>query len=227
MELSNLAPLLPGPLRSDVEGNGDTSLQTANADFETFLTLLTAQLRNQDPLSPLDSTEFIAQLASFSGVEQQIATNERLDNLLSQSLGGDIASFAGWIGREVSVKDGAFRATGGEVRFKVPESTNAGAIRATVIDEGGVELARLNVSTDASGFASWDGRDATGIPVVGPTLRISLSYIEGGTVVREELAEVPRPVIGLRGTQDGILLDLEDGGAVGPEDVVRVSTEAT
>ena len=47
-------------------------------DFETFLKLLTAQLRNQDPLQPMDSTEFVAQLASFSAVEQQVRANDRL-----------------------------------------------------------------------------------------------------------------------------------------------------
>ena len=50
-------------------------------DFETFLSLLTAQLRNQDPLKPMESTEFVAQLASFSAVEQQVRTNDRLDEL--------------------------------------------------------------------------------------------------------------------------------------------------
>ena len=57
----------------------DQSAAAAAADFETFLSLLTTQLRNQDPLKPLDSTEFVAQLASFSAVEQQINTNAKLD----------------------------------------------------------------------------------------------------------------------------------------------------
>ena len=51
-------------------------------DYDMFLRLMTAQLKNQDPLQPLDGTEFVAQLAQFSGVEQQIKTNERLDFLL-------------------------------------------------------------------------------------------------------------------------------------------------
>jgi flagellar basal-body rod modification protein FlgD len=51
------------------------------ADFQSFLRLLTAQLRNQDPLSPLDSTQFVAQLASFSTVEQLASANTRLDKI--------------------------------------------------------------------------------------------------------------------------------------------------
>ena len=60
-----------------------TATSTLSGDFNTFLKLLTTQLENQDPLQPMDSTEFIAQLASFSSVEQQIGTNTRLDEMLS------------------------------------------------------------------------------------------------------------------------------------------------
>ncbi len=58
----------------------DQAPQTkSEQDFQTFLKLLTAQMRNQDPLEPLDATQFVAQLASFSSVEQQIETNAKLD----------------------------------------------------------------------------------------------------------------------------------------------------
>ena len=50
-------------------------------DFQTFLKLLTAQMRHQDPLEPLDSTQFVAQLAAFSSVEQQIETNTKLETI--------------------------------------------------------------------------------------------------------------------------------------------------
>lgn len=59
-------------------------------EFETFLTLLTAQIKNQDPLAPLDSTQFVEQLATFSALELQVETNQKLDQityLLNQQLG--------------------------------------------------------------------------------------------------------------------------------------------
>ena len=52
---------------------------TAKADFDAFLTMLTAQVRHQDPLAPLDSTQFVEQLATFSAVEQQVETNKHLE----------------------------------------------------------------------------------------------------------------------------------------------------
>jgi flagellar basal-body rod modification protein FlgD len=60
----------------------DSRPPKTGADFQTFLTLLTTQLKNQNPLEPLDSTQFVAQLASFSSVEQQVKTNDRLADIL-------------------------------------------------------------------------------------------------------------------------------------------------
>ncbi|MGE0024087.1 MAG: flagellar hook assembly protein FlgD [Hyphomicrobium sp.] len=62
--------------------------QTQTLDYDAFLMLLTAQMQYQDPTKPMDSTQFVSQLASFSGVEQAVKTNQKLDSLLvSQALG--------------------------------------------------------------------------------------------------------------------------------------------
>lgn len=81
--------------------------QTAKAsavDYDAFLKLLVAELKNQDPTKPMESTEYIAQLASFSGVEQSIQTNEKLDKLLSASF---ITNAGSLIGRTVTSSDGS------------------------------------------------------------------------------------------------------------------------
>ena len=70
-------------------------------DFQTFLQLLTTQMKNQDPLKPMESTEFVAQLASFSGVEQQVRANDRLDRIIEVLSGGSAEGLAAWVGREV------------------------------------------------------------------------------------------------------------------------------
>lgn len=74
---------------------------TGTSDFHTFLTLLTAQMRNQDPLKPMDSTEFVAQLASFSAVEQQIETNSKLGELLGVLSDSPTVNPTEWLGKEV------------------------------------------------------------------------------------------------------------------------------
>lgn len=59
-----------------------TSSNETAEEFETFLTLLTAQIKNQDPLAPLDSTQFVEQLATFSGLELQAESNQKLDQIM-------------------------------------------------------------------------------------------------------------------------------------------------
>lgn len=73
-------------------------------DYEAFLTLLVAQLKNQDPTNPTDSGEYLAQLASFSSVEQQIQSNTKLDSIIQSNLLGEAGSV---IGRTVTSVDGS------------------------------------------------------------------------------------------------------------------------
>ena len=76
----------------------------ATVDYNSFLQLLIAQLKNQDPTQPVDSAQYISQLASFSSVEQAVQTNTKLDSLLtSQSLN----QASNMIGRTLTNSDGS------------------------------------------------------------------------------------------------------------------------
>ncbi|MEM1422077.1 MAG: flagellar hook capping FlgD N-terminal domain-containing protein, partial [Pseudomonadota bacterium] len=75
-----------GSATQDTGSTGDS----ITSDFDMFLQLLTAQLENQDPLDPADPTEFVAQLATFSSVEQQISTNDKLDQLIESFTAQDL-----------------------------------------------------------------------------------------------------------------------------------------
>lgn len=76
----------------------------ASLDYDAFLKLLTAQMKFQDPTKPMDSTQFVAQLASFSNVEQGIKTNNKLDSLLVQQA---LNQVDGLIGKTVTSADGS------------------------------------------------------------------------------------------------------------------------
>ncbi|XWN32979.1 MAG: flagellar hook assembly protein FlgD [Devosia sp.] len=105
------------PVADPVRTDGTETTQTL--DYDAYLRLLVTQLQNQDPLEPMESTEYVAQLATFSNVEQGIITNEKLDALLSsQALNGA----EGLIGRTVTAFDG----TSGEV--KSVSITSAGTV---------------------------------------------------------------------------------------------------
>jgi flagellar basal-body rod modification protein FlgD len=84
-----------------------TSSSTGTAptpDYNDFLQLLMAQLKNQDPTKPVDSTEYMSQLASFSNVEQAIKTNTKLDSLLSSLT---MQQATGVIGKTIASNDGS------------------------------------------------------------------------------------------------------------------------
>lgn len=72
-------------------------------NYNNFLKLLTAQIQNQDPLEPMKSEEFAVQLATFSGVEQQVRTNQLLESLASGIGMSGISQLAGWVGMEARV----------------------------------------------------------------------------------------------------------------------------
>jgi flagellar basal-body rod modification protein FlgD len=85
-----------------------TATASANAaptvDYNAFLRLLIAQIRNQDPTKPMDSTQYMAQLASFSSVEQAVQTNAKLDALMTNSM---LSQADAVIGRTLTSADGA------------------------------------------------------------------------------------------------------------------------
>ena len=86
--------------------NTGTASSASSVDYDAFLTLLVTQLKNQDPTEPTDSGEFLAQLASFSGVEQQLQTNEKLAELVQANLVNQAANITG---HTISSADGSQR----------------------------------------------------------------------------------------------------------------------
>jgi flagellar basal-body rod modification protein FlgD len=90
------------------------SVAKAQVDYQSFLKLLVAQMKNQDPTNPMDSTQYVAQLASFSQVEQSIQINSKLDQMLQSSA---LAQADAIIGRTVTSADGKISGTVTEVRL--------------------------------------------------------------------------------------------------------------
>ena len=93
-------------LNPSLTGAASPQTSTANAasvDYDAFLTLLVAQLRNQDPTEPTDNAELMAQLASFSAVEQQIQTNDKLNTLIQAS---QLSQASSIIGKTITSIDG-------------------------------------------------------------------------------------------------------------------------
>lgn len=219
MDVPTIAPLLAES--APPQSQADEAAETAGADFQSFLSLLTAQLRNQDPLQPLDSTQFVAQLASFSTVEQLVGVNSRLDAQANRAALESGAQYASWIGNAASAIDGRFTASGGPEAFSVPRIAGAERIEAVVVDADGGEVDRFTVAADTAGRARWAGADAAGI-ARGSELRIALSYRDSAGVIATRPAAIFRTIDGLRGTPEGPVFELAGGGILAPADVAEL-----
>lgn len=106
--------------RTAASGTKATSESPATVSYQTFLKLLLEQMRNQDPTAPMSSTDYMAQLATFSQVEQTMVGNSKLDALLSSSA---LSQADGVIGRTVTSADGKISGEVSSVRI-----TNEGAL---------------------------------------------------------------------------------------------------
>ena len=95
---------------------GANSMQSAaslSSNFDTFLTILTAQIQNQDPLEPMDSTQFTTQLVQFNGVEQQIKQNKNLESIMGSQEALQVASASNYIGKVVDAGGKSILLNGG------------------------------------------------------------------------------------------------------------------
>lgn len=133
-------------------------------NFETFLTLLTTQLKNQDPLSPLDSNEFTAQLTQMAGVEQQLLTNDLLKGMLESQNGNALSNAAAYIGKEGTAIWNTTRFEDGSADWSYELGQNASTVSLEVLDAAGKVVWRGesdNKTTGVHDFA-WDGKTTGG-----------------------------------------------------------------
>ncbi len=172
----------PSPAVTPPAATGSGAL---SSDFETFLKMLTTQMRNQDPLDPVDSADFAVQLATFSSVEQQVLTNDLLTGLGAQMAALGMGQLAGWIGLEAEV-EAPVRLAGAPVSLSVTVAQGADAAELIVTNEQGVIVQRQPIAPQ-SGPVLWEGRDSLGLPLPEGTYRVTAhSLAKDETIARHE-----------------------------------------
>ena len=118
-------------------------------DFNQFLALLTTQLQFQDPLSPMDSSEFTNQLVSFTQVEQAVATNKNLEDLISRVRSSEMSNAVGYLGTEVTIQTDRAGLRDGVAKWEYGLSTNSEETTLTVKDSNGKILHEISGSIKA------------------------------------------------------------------------------
>ncbi|SFB05567.1 flagellar basal-body rod modification protein FlgD [Poseidonocella pacifica] len=188
-----------------------------SSDFETFLKMLTVQLENQDPLNPIESSDYAVQLATFSSVEQQVQTNDLLTALVGQGGTTGIAQFASWVGMSVlSPGSASFNGTPVDLTFDALAEGETGSI--VVRNSSGAVVERLPMSAGEDDM-KWNGLDASGQPRASGAYDFQMEIYENGVVVDKRDVRSYSQVVEVRSDIDGAKLILAGGDSVAPSDV--------
>lgn len=201
--------------------NGASSL--ISSDFETFLRMMTTQARYQDPLEPMDSSEYAAQLAQFSMVEQQVQTNDLLQSLsaalqTTTATQTSVGALSGWIGMEaLSYAPAHFDGT--PVTIAPNPLTAADTAYLVVYDAAGTEVQRqsIPVSPDAVQWHGVAGLNGSTFPEGNYTFEIE--SFQQGELLLAERAQTYGRVTEARIEEGRTILILEGGLAVLADDV--------
>src|SRR3978361_202680 len=125
---------------SSSSGSTATSaLGSLTSNYSDFLSLLTTQLQNQDPTSPMDSSQFTTELVQFSGVEQQINTNSNLSQLVSLTQAGNISQASSMLGSTVTATSTQLPLQNGSAKLSFT-APSAGPVNIVVSNSSGETL---------------------------------------------------------------------------------------
>ncbi|SIO49964.1 flagellar basal-body rod modification protein FlgD [Rhodovulum sp. ES.010] len=197
---------------STARDKGDDSKKGAiSSDFETFLRMLTVQMENQDPLNPIESSDYAVQLATFSGVEQQVLTNDLLETL-GQNLGGaGLAQYGSWVGMEARAAVPAAFDGSSPVTVVPQAAADADKAQLVVRDADGKEVQRLSIGTDGAPM-EWTGAGTDGAVLPAGSYRFVVESFKEGARIAEKQAEVYAPITEVRSGTEGVTVVFAGGG---------------
>lgn len=202
---------------------------TNNQDMgskDVFLKMLVAQMQNQDPLNPADSTQMASQLAQFNMVEQQIDTNKYLAQLAGAQGGTannlDMAS-AGYLGRTVMLNQSDIQFDGSNQSLMATLDSDAENIYVAISDDYGTPVRTMSLSSMPAGDLnlSWDGQDDAGNAVNIGTYHIDIAAFDTNGIAVNVVPQRLGVVDAVRMTPSGIAL-IVDGVATSLSNVTEV-----
>jgi flagellar basal-body rod modification protein FlgD len=167
---------------------GDLAAGQNNLDtsYQTFLTLLTTQLQNQDPTSPMDANAFTTELVQMTGVQQQLLSNQLLQQLVNSSPSGSVTSSANLIGQNVTATSSTANLANGQASWSYNLPSAAATATVTVTNSAGQVVYTGQAPSLSAGSATfnWNGQNSSGVaqPAGTYTLSIAASDSSGGTI---------------------------------------------
>lgn len=201
----------PGTVRQSAQAETQAG-RSLSSDFDTFIRMLTTQAKYQNPLEPLDSSEYAAQLAQFSMVEQQTKTNDTLTALVAQLGATDMAKLSSWVGMEArAIAPGHF--SGEPVTISPAPLVAADKAYLVVRNDDGDIVERYEVPVSAEPL-TWTGLKDDGTPQDSGLYSFAIQSYKADELLLEEAAAVYHPVREAQIENGEVILILEGGQAI-------------
>lgn len=219
------------PATSNTDGATTTQTSTSDAsraaadvasDFDTFIQLLTAQVQNQDPLEPLDSTQFVEQLATFSALEQQVRGNQSLERM--EVILADLQTMFAteWLGQDVAVESKWLPYDGQAVDFNVEKNKQADQTVLSIKTTDGQTVWEKSVRGSEEAI-TWNGQTQAGGRVPPDTLlQVSVDSKKDGKTFASSPAKIVTEVTGVASEFGKLRLGTAMNMSVDVENVEKV-----
>lgn len=206
------------------QGQSSATANQLGQDYQSFLKLLVAQVQNQDPLSPMESTEFVSQLAQLTQVEQSVLSNSHMEKLRLQLALNAALSETALIGRQVTVPSDKMQVdeTGGQFWYQL--ESEAQIVQAQIRDAKGNLIKTIDGLSGKPGElieVTWDGIGDDGQPVTPGSYAMSISALGAEGVQGKYNSFTSGRVVAIDYSSGSTYLQLADGRRVGSGDIVR------
>ncbi|WP_136443286.1 flagellar hook capping FlgD N-terminal domain-containing protein [Pacificoceanicola onchidii] len=210
---------------------GSPTSQTSNSrsalssDFDTFVQMLTVQVQNQDPLNPIDSSDYASQLATFSSVEQQILTNDLLKEMGAKLAGNALQQAADWIGQEALTRSPVFFSDS-PIAIRAEYAENATHAKLMVKNSAGETIQTFELD-DLPEDIMWTGADADGNLLPVGTYSFQIEQYKGEEVIEISTPQAYSRIIEVRANGDDVMVRLSDGSEVPPSMITGLRSPTT
>ena len=203
----------PSINKTSVDDSSAAASAMLSSDFETFLRMMTAQVQNQDPLNPVDSSDYATQLATFSSVEQQVLTNDLLRGMATALTGNALQQASGWIGMEALARAPVFFDGAKPVTIRPDYAEGAESAQLLVRDADGAVVQSFDIA-DTPEEILWTGVNEDGTPLEAGVYKLEVASYEGDTQLDSITPQVFTRITEVRSEGSDIMVRLADGTEV-------------
>ena len=222
--MTTIQSTISSDLMTAVNGKAASAASSVSADEDKFLKLLVTQMKNQDPLNPLDNAQVTSQLAQLSTVTGVNKLNATLESLKSSYQSSEALQAASMIGHGVLTAGDTLALKDGNGMLGVELGSAADSVKITIRNGAGVAVHSIDLGAQAAGTLplTWDGRDDAGTLLANGNYSCSVEATQGGRALSDATALTLGTVSSISTNAQGVKLNVAGVGAVSMADIKQI-----